>query len=124
MLDRRLFIASLAAVVALPKGAFANPTGTFSGRSNHVTTGSVTIVTEGGETFVDLGADFTLDRAPDPIVGLGNGTYDPATFMGELASKRGAQRYKVPAGVDASKYSEVYIWCRAADVPLGIASLK
>ena len=65
------------------------------------------------------------DGAPDPVVGLGkDGTYDPSTFMGELAAMSGASTYQVPAGIDPAAYNEVYVWCRAANVPLSVARVN
>ncbi|MEO0822911.1 MAG: DM13 domain-containing protein [Pseudomonadota bacterium] len=99
--------------------------GTFTGATNHVTTGGVSIVKTASGHVVLLEPDFSLDGAPDPRVGLGkDGTYDDASDLGELTMKDGLQVYTVPASVDLSKYNEVYIWCRKFSVPLGVASLK
>ena len=99
--------------------------GTFVGKSNHITTGSVEIIknSDGSHTVV-LGSDFTFDGAPDPRVGFGsNGKYDKSTGMGLLQKLNGKQSYRVPAGVDPSKYNEVYIYCLRFNVPLGVAKL-
>lgn len=103
-----------------------SPNGTFKGASRHVTTGGVSIVkTADGGAKVVLGQDFSLDGAPDPRVGLGaNGKYDDASDLGKLTKLKGTQTYAVPAGIDVSKYNEVYIWCRKYSVPLGVATLK
>lgn len=100
--------------------------GIFKGASRHVTTGGVTIVkTADGGASVILGQDFDFDGAPDPRVGFGkNGRYDEASDLGKLVKNSGTQQYTVPAGVDVSKYNEVYIWCRKYSVPLGVAALK
>lgn len=119
--------AALAAFLALPMAtpSLAGGKGGFTGASNHVTTGGVSIVETSAGTVVLLAADFSLDGAPDPRVGLGkDGAYDEATDLGELRSINGLQAYAVPAGVDASAYNEVYIWCRKFSVPLGVASLN
>ena len=102
------------------------PSGTFTGASDHVTAGGVTIVTTaGGGAIVILDTDFSLDGAPDPRVGLGkDGVYDETSDLGKLANGTGLQAYVVPAGVDVSTYNEVYIWCRQYSVPLGVALLK
>ena len=123
MITRRSLLLSLPAVAITMQSAKAQNarTGTFTGRSNHVTTGGATL----SDSTLTLEQDFTLDRAPDPIVGLGkNGTWDPATFMGELMQKRGKQTYSIPANINAADYDTAIIWCRAADVPLGIAPLN
>lgn len=115
----------LAAAIIAPATAKAGDAGSFTGASNHITTGGVSIVETSAGSVVLLAADFSLDGAPDPRVGLGkDGTYDEATDLGELRSITGLQAYAVPAGVDASAYNEVYIWCRKFSVPLGVASLK
>lgn len=123
MLTRRTLLLSLPAVAVSFQAAYAQSakTGTFTGRSRHVTTGGATL----NASTLTLEEDFTLDRAPDPVVGLGkNGEWDPATFMGELAQKRGKQSYTLPANINAADYDTAIIWCRAADVPLGIAPLN
>ena len=100
--------------------------GTFVGASNHVTTGGASIVkTAGGGAVIILDRNFSLDGAPDPRVGLGtSGKYDSATDSGKLGLLKGLQAFVVPAGVDISKYNEVYVWCRKANVPLGVAKIN
>lgn len=128
MIPRRQFLtisAAALAAVAVSTPVRANPTGTFEGRSRHSTSGGVSIETRGNQTVIRLHDDFVLDSGPDPVVGLGkDGAWDPASFAGDLANLKGGQEYVVPATVDAASYNEVYIWCRAADVPLGVAMLK
>lgn len=99
-------------------------TGTFSGRNDHIVTGDVRIVETGGKRFVELAADFSLDNAPDPKVGLGAGNYDPSTNLGHLQNNTGSSRYDIPEGLDTDQYSEVYIWCDRFSVALGVATLE
>ncbi|WP_299047815.1 DM13 domain-containing protein [uncultured Tateyamaria sp.] len=127
------FIKSIALTLAIVLGAAAAPasaetvsTGTFTGASDHITTGAVEVVknADGSHTIV-LGEDFSLDGAPDPRVGLGkDGFYNGNTDAGVLGSLTGGQSFVVPAGVDVSEYNEVYIWCEKFSVPLGIAKLN
>ena len=100
--------------------------GTFTGASDHITTGGVKIVkTANGGAVVILDSDFSLDGAPDPRVGLGkDGKYVEATDLGKLENLTGVQVYIVPASVNVDDFNEVYIWCRKFSVPLGVASLK
>ncbi|GAB5467853.1 MAG: hypothetical protein Kilf2KO_08830 [Rhodospirillales bacterium] len=99
--------------------------GTFTGASDHITTGGVSIVTTPEGSFVVLAEDFSLDGAPDPHVALGkDGTYDASTRAGLLKSNSGAGRYKLPEGVDPSAFNEVYIWCVKYSVPLGVAQVQ
>ncbi|MCG7493926.1 DM13 domain-containing protein [Thalassobius sp. Cn5-15] len=130
-MNRRQFFAASAAagaVSALGQQAVAAETGqsgTFEGRSNHVTTGSVQIVEIEGKYVVELGDDFSLDGGPDPRVGLGaDGTYDPESALGALLRLKGKQYYAVPKTKGISQYNEVYIWCEVAGVPLGVAKLN
>ena len=98
--------------------------GTFSGLSNHVTTGSVSVVKEGDGYVIVLGEDFMFDGAPDPKVALGkNGEYDPSTLIELLRSNSGTQTYLVPAGIEVEAFNEVYIWCEKYSVGLGVAPI-
>ena len=119
-----LTLALLAPVPALADTVAA--TGTFTGASDHITTGGVSIIkTAGGGAVVILDKDFSLDGAPDPRVGFGvDGKYVDASDLGVLTSKDGLPVYVVPASVNVDDFNEVYIWCRKFSVPLGVAALK
>ncbi|MEM8774482.1 MAG: DM13 domain-containing protein [Pseudomonadota bacterium] len=129
MQNRRVFlkstIATTVAVSAFPTFAGGHGRiGEFEGKSNHVTTGRAEVVVQGGKAEVILLDDFTFDGAPDPKVALGNDGYDKDTILGLLQSNSGKQSYAVPAGIDTSKYNEVWIWCEKFNVPLGVAKLN
>ena len=100
--------------------------GTFTGLSDHITTGGVSIVTTAeGTTVVLLDADFSLDGAPDPSVGFGiNGEYVSATDLGDLQNLNGLQAYVVPANINVADFDQVYIWCDQFSVPLGVAAIN
>lgn len=99
--------------------------GTFSGKSGHKTSGSVSIVKTARGIELRLGSNFALDGAPGPYLGFGNnGKYDATTEFSKLGSNKGAQVYKVPGKINAASYREVYVWCRPFNVPLGVAKLK
>lgn len=113
-----------AAIPAAAENTVAS--GTFTGASDHITTGGVEVIKndDGSHTIV-LAADFSLDGAPDPRVGLGkNGFYNGNTDAGVLGNLTGAQSFVIPAGVDVSEFNEVYIWCEKFSVPLGVAKLN
>ncbi len=115
---------TLAGTTAAVAGG-AKKKGSFEGRSNHITTGSVKLVKDGDRYIVELGGDFSLDNGPDPRVAFGkDGTYAPESKLGALLHLTGKQSYAVPPTMDVSGYNEVYIWCEVAGVPLGVASLK
>ena len=131
MMNRRsLFLAAAASGMALTVASTGaalagGPKGTFTGLSNHVTSGGVKVVKDGDRYIVELGKDFSLDGGPDPRVAFGkDGKYDPDTKLGALLHLTGKQQYAVPPTLDASKYNEVYIWCEVAGVPLGVAKLN
>jgi hypothetical protein len=124
----RTFITTAALTLALgmtsAQAADAGQTGQFTGASNHVTTGGVTITQDASGYIVTLGPSFFLDGAPDPKVGFGtNGTYVDGTLLGALESTTGAQSFRVPAGLDISGFTDVFIWCEKFSVPLGVAAL-
>ena len=104
----------------------ARLSGTFTGASEHITTGGVQIVkTADGGAVVILDTDFSLDGAPDPRVGFGkDGTYAEATDLGALQNLNGLQIYVVPASVNVDDFNEVYIWCLKFGVPLGVADIS
>jgi len=131
MLNRRKLFLSLlgAAVLAMnPMTVAAEEIlskGTFTGKSGHKTSGSVSIVKTGSGIEVRLGSDFKLDGAPDPWLGFGkDGKYASASEITKLKSNTGAQVYKISGPLDVSKYNEFYIWCRKFSVPLGVAKLN
>ena len=99
--------------------------GTFSGKSGHKTSGSVSIIKTSTGVEVRLGSNFKQDGAPDPWLGFGkSGKYDSASEIAVLKSKTGAQVYKIAGNIDVSKYDELYVWCKKFSVPLGVAKLK
>lgn len=100
-------------------------TGQFTGASDHVTSGGVTVTKDAGGYVLQLGPKFFLDGAPDPKVGFGvNGQYVDGTLIGELQSKTGAQSFRVPDTLNVAGFTEVFIWCEEFSVPLGVASLN
>jgi len=98
--------------------------GTFSGRSDHITTGLVTVEKTANGFQLRFADDFSLDGAPDPVVALGNGeTYLVSNKLGPLKNKTGAQVYKLPADFTPGQFTQVYVWCEKFSVPLGVADL-
>lgn len=74
---------------------------------------------------LDNGPDLRviLSRAP---VGSPAGEYDEGDFvdLGVLRGNKGNQNYEVPAGVDASEYPSVAIWCRRFNTTFNAAPLR
>ena len=112
-----------AAKAEAPKGEVV-ASGSFEGRSEHITTGGVTVQKAEDGYYVVLAEDFSLDGAPDPKLGFGNPDYVIETQFSELRSKDGFQTYKLPDGFDPMEYSSIFVWCEQFSVPLGVASLN
>jgi electron transfer DM13 len=102
------------------------PRGTFTGGHGHTTTGSYEVVSQDGQRSLVLGADFSLDKAPDPYVVLspdGKGDTKGALNLGRLSQLKGSSRYAIPAGTDLAGFTKVVIWCKKYDVTLGLADV-
>ena len=112
-------------IVGPVTAAFADTSGTFTGASDHITTGGVTVTKNAdGTSTVTFDASFSLDGAPDPRVGFGkDGKYVDISDLGKLKQLNGAQSYIVPASLDIDDFNELYIWCLKFGVPLGVATL-
>ncbi len=122
-----LLVVALGLALLMPSTARAleaGATGSFVGKSDHEARGTVTIERDAEGYVIRFAEDFFFDGAPDPRIGLGSkGAYDPATDLVELKADRGAQSYRIPAGIDVGAHDEVWIWCRRFSVPLGVAAL-
>jgi len=96
-----------------------------NGRSDHITTGQVSVVKTAAGYQLSFADNFSLDGAPDPVVALGNGeTFSVSNKLGVLKHKTGAQTYSLPATFKPGEFSEVYVWCEKFSVPLGVAKLS
>ena len=114
-----------AAVETVANGVKLVSKGNFSGRSDHVTTGQVSLEKTASGYQLTFASDFSLDGAPDPIVALGNGeTYLAANKISALKNKTGGQVYQLPASFTPGQFSQVYVWCEKFSVPLGVADLN
>ena len=113
-------------IVGPVTAAFADTSGTFTGASDHITTGGVTVTKNAdGTATVTFDASFSLDGAPDPRVGFGkDGKYVGLSDLGKLKTLNGAQSYIVPASLAIDDFNELYIWCLKFGVPLGVAELS
>jgi len=87
-------------------------TGTFVDRG-HAGEGTVTLLTDGTETFVRFEDDFATDNGPDLRVRAYVG--DEAFDLGPLKGNIGAQNYALPAEADPDTVTSVDVWCRRFD---------
>ena len=98
--------------------------GTFTPAKGEQAGGTVAIVKDGDVTKLILKADFMLSPTPDAKLGFGKDGYIKGTIFSKLTKNDGMQEYILPAGVDLSKYNEVWIWCEQFNVPLAMAKLN
>lgn len=100
--------------------------GDLAGRSGKRVSGDAILErTADGGYLVRLTGDFSLSRVPDPTIGFAKGgSYVETSEFTELASFRGEQVYRVPAGVDPAEFDGLFIWCREFSVPLAFAALR
>ena len=106
-------------------GEDAFKSGTFEGRSNHITNGTVTIVkTDNGYQAV-LEDDFDFDGAPDPKLAFANGgNVDEGTIFVLIEKNKGKQVYDIPANINPADFDGFFLWCQQYSVPLGYAALN
>ncbi|MEM6837948.1 MAG: DM13 domain-containing protein [Cyanobacteria bacterium P01_C01_bin.120] len=95
------------------------------------TTGTASVVTEDGQTYLVFDEAFSTANGPDVTVVLyADGAAVPVNIEGSdyvvleaLQSFEGGQRYLVDASLDINDYDAVAIWCREFDVTFGYAPL-
>ncbi|UFP94918.1 DM13 domain-containing protein [Gloeobacter morelensis] len=95
------------------------------------TTGTGRIVVENGKSYVQLSEDFTIGEAPAIRMTLYKDatppqkTYDAKKYvdLGALVSRKGAQRYAIPANLKVKDYGSIAIWCKKFDVTLAYAKI-
>ena len=98
--------------------------GSLRGAGGHKSSGQVRIIKSGGVTKVIFASNFRLDGAPDPRVAFGNGRYVRGTMFAKLRRIRGAQEYMVPKRLNATKFSQVWLWCKKFNSPIAVATMR
>ena len=104
----------------------------------HPTAGTVRLIKENGQHYLEFDGDFQSDRGPDLFVVLHRsndviGTTEAPTHslaegdyltIAPLEAVSGTQRYAIPEAVDLSEYQSVAIWCRQFNATFGAASFS
>ncbi|WP_204140812.1 DM13 domain-containing protein [Halomicronema sp. CCY15110] len=112
--------------------AIAQATGRFvTVQQEKATTGTASVVTENGQTYLVFDRAFSTANGPDvQVVLYADGVAVPVNIegsnyavVGDLQSFEGSQRYLVDASIDVNDYTAVAIWCREFDVTFGYAPL-
>ena len=118
------FLASLLlSLAAMTSFALADPVagGTWEKKSFRIN-GSWEIVEQDGQLVLNLDEEFKTRGAPDlklflspaPLSSLnGNNATNGAVLIAPLQSRRGAQSYVLPAGVDLAAFQTLIIHCEA-----------
>ena len=108
------------AFAALPSGKFVG-----TGDGIHEVQGDARILEIGDNTNYLRLENFKSTNGPDLYVYLS--TDEKASdfvSLGSLKGNIGNQNYKIPEGVDLSKYNKVLIWCKSFSVLFGSAELE
>ncbi len=95
----------------------------------HPTQGTVRVLTENGQRYLEFDNAFKTDQGPDLFVLLHREpapkSYDKRDYvsLGKLQQVSGTQRYAIPADVNPEDFRSVVIWCRLFNSTFGYASL-
>ncbi len=95
-------------------------TGTFEGR-DHPGEGTVTLLTDGAQTFVRFEEDFSTDNGPDLYVSVIVG--GERIELDRLKGNQGSQNYELPSDLDPASVESVQVWCKRFDVVFTEAAL-
>lgn len=121
---------SMASVAIEPSGTFVS--------GEHNTQGTVRILTENGNRYLELDSTFqTSTSGPDLYVILHRsndviGSTTPPAYplqeqdyviIDRLQAYSGAQRYQIPDDIDLAQYKSAVIWCRMFNATFGAARL-
>ena len=106
--------------------------GTFTTtEQDHPTSGTATIIKEGGKHYLVFSNNFTTANGPDVQVVLHRTSPVPVKLQEEnyvtiaaLKSTEGGQRYEIPENIDLDEFDAVSIWCREFNVSFGYAGLN
>ncbi|MDJ0800916.1 MAG: DM13 domain-containing protein [Calothrix sp. MO_167.B12] len=123
--------APVATIVSKPASSNASGSGIFQDRE-HPTKGTVKVITENGQSYLEFAANFQTDNGPDlfvilhreqtlPIYSIKETDY---TSIAPLKKTSGTQRYAIPEGVDLKQFQSVAIWCRQFNATFGYAPLS
>ncbi len=97
----------------------------------YMTSGSATLETKDGKSYVVFSDDFSTPNGPDVVVYLTKNAaattredIPSGILLSKLKSLQGKQVYEIPAGTDVSAYHSVSLHCRAFNVPWSYAPLN
>jgi hypothetical protein len=99
--------------------------GTFTGADDsHWAKGNISVIKREDKYFFSFGSNFSYSSIPDPVIYFGDGTkHDSSTSTGKINIKNGPAEIPVPENIDPTKYSKIFLRCRAFNVAVGSAKL-
>lgn len=128
------FIVAAAAALALfagPAAAERVASGGFSNQAQRIA-GAWSIEREADGAYLVLSADFRTRAAPDlkfffhalPADQITSANASTGVVIGDLPNPRGAQRIRLPAGVDFSRFRSLVLHCEQYSVLWGAGDLR
>ncbi len=97
---------------------------------NHPTVGTLKVIEEDGQQYLEFGDDFKTVAGPAVEIILHKDGAVPVNIDEEdyvtiapIKSFEGTQRYEVPEGIDLNEYASVAVWCQEFNVTFGYAQL-
>jgi len=120
---RRLLPIAVLVMGLVAGSAFAaSKSGSFRGEAGESVRGKATWSTSGSKSTIRLSGGFKSSSGPDLYVYVGNGR--PSRQIAKLRRISGTQTYSVPASVNLSKYSTIFIHCKRYNHIFGRARLN
>lgn len=99
--------------------------GSFEGLAGHRGAGTAKLIKVGGRHHVRFEDNFSITNGPDLFVYFGrDGQYAAEARLGRLKGSQGGQNYEVPPEINVDNYNEVWVWCRAFNVPFSKAKIR
>lgn len=99
--------------------------------AGHPTEGSITVVEENNQLYLDIASNFKTVRGPDVNVLLHSAETVPVAIneadyvsIAPLDSFSGEQRYLIPADINLEDFKSVAVWCARFNVTFGYATLQ
>lgn len=95
--------------------------GSFEPRGSYDGEGTVTLLTDGNQTFVRFEDDFSTSNGPDlfAVVYVGGELIELEPLKGNV----GAQNYELPPDIDPTTVETVAVWCKRFDSTFAEAAI-
>lgn len=108
----------------VPQGAAPTHRGVLIGKSDHDTTGALSVYRTESADLIVFEGDFRMSPVAGTLVALGRDGVRPGAIVAKLLRQSGHQVYIVPTDLRSSGFNEIWLWDPAGDRPLGLARLR